>query len=119
MAYTSPNSKEGRMDTCDKALGARIRELRSGREMSQERLAELSHMSIKHLGKIERGTVNVSFSYLTRIAAALGVTVNDILETEHMQGQGELLAELSALLPQLPYKDLQVVYRLTKILVTR
>jgi hypothetical protein len=42
--------------------------------------------------------------------------LRDILEIEHEQSRQELLAELTVAIPKLPYKDIQTVYRLVKVL---
>ncbi|MDR2124961.1 MAG: helix-turn-helix domain-containing protein [Desulfovibrio sp.] len=107
------------MDKISKSLGLRIRSLRVSRELSQDALAEMAGMSVKHLGKIERGTVNASVQCLTDIAEALDLPLRDILETEHERSREELLAELADALPKLPIKDMRIVYRLVNILAGR
>ena len=107
------------MDKINKSLGRRIRSLRVSRELSQDALAEKSGMSVKHLGKIERGTVNASIQCLTAIAKAFDMPLRDILETEHEQGREELLAELAASLTRLSLRDVRIVYRLVTILSGR
>ena len=107
------------MDNMKKELGQRIRSLRTNRGFSQDELAEKSSISPKHLGKIERGTVNASIDCVTSIAKALDMPVRDILETEHERSREELLAELTVYLPALPLKDMQIVYRLVKSLSGR
>ena len=47
------------------------------------------------------------------------MSARDILEVEHEQGREELLAELTAAIPKLPYKDMQTVYRLVKVLAEK
>jgi transcriptional regulator with XRE-family HTH domain len=119
-AYRSLFSPEGSsMGDISKSLGRRIRSLRVSRELSQDALAEKAGMSVKHLGKIERGTVNASIQCLTDIGKALDMPLRDILETEHEQDREELLAELVSYLPQLPLKDVRIVYRLVTILAGR
>lgn len=107
------------MDEINVSLGRRILALRTAKQLSQEKLAEKAKMSMKHLGKIERGTANASIKCLTEIAKALDMPVRDILELEHEQGREELLAELALALPKLPIKDIQIVYRLVKVLSER
>jgi DNA-binding XRE family transcriptional regulator len=107
------------MDDMKKRLGQRIRSLRASRGLSQDELAEKADLSPKHLGKMERGTVNASIDCVTSIAKALGMPVRDILETEHERSREELLAELAVYLPELTLKDMQIVYRLVKSLSGR
>jgi transcriptional regulator with XRE-family HTH domain len=107
------------MDDISKSLGRSIRSLRESRRLSQDALAEKAGLSVKHLGKIERGIVNASIQCPTAIAKAFDLPLRDILETEHEQGREELLAGLAASLPRLPLKDIRIVYRLVTILAGR
>jgi transcriptional regulator with XRE-family HTH domain len=102
-----------------KSLGRRIHALRANRGFSQEEMAEKAGMSVKHFGKIERGAVNVSLQCLNAIAAALGMSVRDVLEVEHERDRDELLAELHDGLAGLSLRDVRVVHRLVRFLTGR
>ena len=104
------------MDGINASLGRRIFVLRTAKELSQDKLAEKAGISVKHLGKIERGAANASIKCLAEIAEALDMSVRDILDIEHEQSREELLAELTVAIPKLPMKDIQTVYRLVKML---
>jgi len=101
------------------SLGRRIFALRTAKRLSQDKLAEKAGISLKHLGKIERGIANASIRCLADIAKALGMSVRDVLEAEHEQSREELLTALTVAMPKLSYKDVQTVYRLVKILSER
>jgi transcriptional regulator with XRE-family HTH domain len=60
-------------DEVKRRFGARVRELRKARKMSQEALALACDLDRSYLGRIERGEVNVSLINIHRIAGALGV----------------------------------------------
>jgi transcriptional regulator with XRE-family HTH domain len=60
-------------------LGARIRELRKRRSLSQEQFGKLTGLHRTYIGDIERGVRNLSLSNLCRIATALDLTVSDLL----------------------------------------
>lgn len=53
------------------AFGAAIREIRTDQGISQESLANLSHVERAHLGRIERGTHTPSLAIMFKIARAL------------------------------------------------
>ena len=61
-------------------FGERLRELRTERNLSQERLAELAGLDRNYIGQIERAERNVALVNIVRIAKALEV------------GPGELFA---------------------------
>ena len=104
------------MDEINVSLGRRIFALRTAKGLSQDKLAEKAGISVKHVGKIERGVANASIKCLADIAKALDMSARDILEVEHEQGREDLLAELTIAIPKLPYKDMQIVFRLMKVL---
>ena len=61
-----------------KRLGARIRELRRERQLSQEALADAAHIGRSYMSGIERGVRNCSTLHLVRIAKALRVSVGEL-----------------------------------------
>jgi transcriptional regulator with XRE-family HTH domain len=70
-----------RQEEIQKALGARIRDLRSrNARLSQEALADACGMHRAHIGQIERGEVDVSLSTVARIAKALNTTVSRLFQ---------------------------------------
>ena len=52
-------------------FGERLRELRTERGLSQERLAELAGLDRNYIGQIERAERNVALVNIIRIAKAL------------------------------------------------
>lgn len=63
-----------------RALGHRIREVRSTRKLSQERLAELAGMDRQAINRIEQGHQAALVDNLFRIAWALDVPLADLVE---------------------------------------
>ncbi|MDN4604173.1 helix-turn-helix transcriptional regulator [Paenibacillus sp. F6_3S_P_1C] len=59
-------------------VGARIRDLRKSRDLSQEALAEKAGFNTSYIGFIERAERNISLKNLDRIADALDVGVNQL-----------------------------------------
>jgi len=60
-------------------VGENIRNIRKGRKMSQERLAELSDMHPSHISDIENGKVNASLTAYFQIANALNVPTSEVV----------------------------------------
>ena len=59
-------------------FGRRLRELRLAKELTQERLAELTGLSVDFLSLVERGRSSPSFENLDAIASALKVQVAEL-----------------------------------------
>jgi transcriptional regulator with XRE-family HTH domain len=55
------------------AFGARVRQLRIERGLSQESLADLADLHATFISKVERGVQNVSLLTVERLAKALKV----------------------------------------------
>jgi transcriptional regulator with XRE-family HTH domain len=62
------------------AIGQKIRELRG--ELAQEQLALAAGISTSTLSRIERGTYQPRLPTLRKIAAALGVPIGELVETD-------------------------------------
>lgn len=60
------------------AFGARVRELREQRGMTQETLAGLSDMSRAFLSQVETGAQNVSVEKVVNLANALRVAPSEL-----------------------------------------
>jgi transcriptional regulator with XRE-family HTH domain len=69
-----------RADGVAKALGKRIRQLRTTRGWSQELLADQAGMHRTYMWGIEQGVRNPSVRHLTRIADALGVSLSALFD---------------------------------------
>ena len=54
------------------ALGEAVRQTRTERGLSQEELADRAGMHVTHIGGLERGVRNPSYTTLVRLARALG-----------------------------------------------
>jgi transcriptional regulator with XRE-family HTH domain len=66
------------MQAIQKQVGARIRELREKKGISQEALAAICDLHRTYVGLIERGERNLSLSTIEAIAQGLEVPVSEI-----------------------------------------
>ena len=82
------------------ACGARIRELRKGNKLTQERLAEELNITDSHLRRIESGTRTGSIDLLIDIAAYFEVSM-DYLLLGKVDQSGKVRAELREVQKQL------------------
>lgn len=68
------------MQSVQKALGARIRELRLKKEWSQEEFADRCGIHRSHMGEIERGETNLTLSTLLIISKQLDVSISALFK---------------------------------------
>lgn len=100
--------------TIKKLLGSRIKELRHGRGLSQEQLAEIVDIDTKHLSRIETGLSAPTVDRLDIIADALNVEVRSLFEFGHLDNREVQLAGIDKMLKQLDENDLKVIYRIVR-----
>ena len=70
------------LETAQRRLGRRLRELRADRGLSQEQAAERAMLSAKHLRRLEGGEANVTLASLIACARAYGVQLRDLFDAE-------------------------------------
>jgi len=68
-------------------VGIRIRSLRAQRKLTQKQLADLSGIPRATLATVERDDANPSLAVVFKIASALGMTVDQLIESAHRKIQ--------------------------------
>ncbi len=64
-------------------IGQRIKEIRTGRKLTQESLASLTGVNVSHISNIETNKVKISLTLLVGICNALDITIDYLLENEY------------------------------------
>jgi len=99
------------------ALGKRIRTFREKAGLTQLELAEKAQLSPKHLGEIERGRGNPSWSSVEKLAQALGVFLLEILDFEHERlPAAEIRARTYQMVEVASDDECRLLYRICKAL---
>lgn len=68
------------MSDIAKILGQRIRNYRTAKGWSQEKLAELSGCHPTYIGQIERGEKNATIESIEKISSALNISLSELFE---------------------------------------
>jgi transcriptional regulator with XRE-family HTH domain len=92
-------------------IGGRLRATRRLRRATLKTIAERANLSESFLSQIERGKASASVASLTRIAAALGVSVADLFEPQEARTDPRVLRRSSR--PALGFGNLGRKYLLT------
>ena len=93
-----------------KIIGRQIKETRSAQRMSQADLAEQIDMSVSYISHIETAKKRASLTALVRIANALGVTVDTLLNGNQANDQVQYHSELIALLDDCDNYEKKMIY---------
>ena len=76
------------MSDIAKVLGQRIRNYRTSKGLSQEKLAELSGCHPTYIGQIERGEKNATVESIEKISSALDISLSKLFEKLGSQEDG-------------------------------
>ena len=87
------------------AIGTRIKAARERVHLTQEQLAEIIDISPTHMSVIERGVKTPKLDTFVRIANALGVSTDALLQDVVVPVNESILAELSVRIGRLPQKE--------------
>ena len=106
------------MQTAKELLGARVKEVRKLRQLSQERLAEKVGVEPKQISRIEGGKSSPSMDTLEAIARELQVEMKDLLDFHHLRDEEPIEDQALRILRMMDDKTKRVAIRLLQTLVT-
>lgn len=78
------------------ALGQKMREARKKKDLTQQELADLSHVSVKQIASIEKGQINPSYLILKALAKVLPLSL-DILINPDVSPEDEGASQMKML----------------------
>lgn len=90
-------------------VGQRISNLRNQYGYTQEKLAEMSDISVQFLSDIERGKKNMTVTTLRKISSALCVTADYIINGVSDEGESELIELCKTLSPDNRLRALKII----------
>lgn len=105
------------MKTTKELLGARIKELRKLRKVTQEKLAEKIGVDPKYVSFIEVGRSSPSLEALENIAQALDVDIKDLFEFSHHEARPASIDQIYSVLETVTDDQLKILHRIVKAFV--
>ncbi|MCT4686214.1 helix-turn-helix domain-containing protein [Vallitalea sp.] len=75
-------------------LGKNIKHYRLKKELTQEKLARLTGLSIQYIGNIERGNTTTSLETIMKICLVLEITPNQLLITSSSPTSNALIEQI-------------------------
>ena len=79
-------------------FGARIKELRKNKHLTQEQLAEKINISARSLRKIEMGECFASITTIEQLQKKLNIPITELFNFEHHKEKSDLKSEIIELL---------------------
>ena len=106
------------MRTTKQLLGARIKEIRRERGLSQEELSEQVGIDAKHLSRIEVGGSYPSLDTLEKIGKILNVELKDFFEFSHLlEDRKEMKDALNSLMKEATEERLKLAIKVLRAIV--
>jgi transcriptional regulator with XRE-family HTH domain len=107
----------GMMLTTRERLGARIKELRKTRHLTQEQLAERVDLATRYISLIEVGRSSPSLETMDSIATALGVEIKDLFEFAHLQAGGVKVEGIEQLMVGVDEEKKRTIMKIVRAVV--
>ncbi|MEA4887790.1 MAG: helix-turn-helix transcriptional regulator [Bacteroides graminisolvens] len=73
------------MDSVQDIFGKKIKSIRRARDITQEKLADLSGLSLQYIGEIERGRRNPSLTSIEQLSKALDIPMAELFSLEEFR----------------------------------
>jgi len=73
------------MDSVQDIFGKKIKSIRRARDITQEKLADLSGLSLQYIGEIERGRRNPSLTSIEQLSRALDIPMAELFSLEEFR----------------------------------
>jgi transcriptional regulator with XRE-family HTH domain len=104
------------MESTNRLLGMRIKEIRQSRKISQDKLSEKLDIDPKYLSRIEVGKATPSLDLLIKTASLLNVELKELFEFSHLENVGNK-NQIEILLKGLSDEKRKLVIKLIKAVV--
>lgn len=93
-------------------IGKRVRETRKQQHVTQLQLAELAGLSVSYISHIETAYKQASLSSLIRIANALGITMDELLNGNQLFNPTEYQTDIDLLMADCTGNEKRFIYEL-------
>ena len=81
------------MSDIAKIIGQRIRNYRTQKGLSQEKLAELASCHPTYIGQLERGEKNATLESVEKIASAMDISLSELFDKLGKSGSNNIAAK--------------------------
>lgn len=93
-------------------IGLRVKEVRKQSHITQAELAEMTNLSISYISHIETSQKRASLESLVRIADALGVTVDELLNGNQLNNPTEYQTDIDLVMADCTQPEKRLMYEI-------
>jgi transcriptional regulator with XRE-family HTH domain len=98
-------------------LGARIKELRKMKGLTQDKLSQIIDIEQKHLSRIEVGKNYPSIGTLEKFALALNVDIKDFFDFKEQNPKNEIKEKIRFLIEETDAEKLRIIFNVVKAII--
>lgn len=93
-------------------IGLRVKEVRKQHHITQAQLAEMTSLSISYISHIETAQKKASLESLVRIADALGITVDELLNGNQLNNPTEYQTDIDLVIADCTQPEKRLMYEI-------
>jgi transcriptional regulator with XRE-family HTH domain len=98
-------------------MGARIKEIKTKKGITQEQLPEMMEINPKYLSSIERGKENPTLSTLIRLSESLEVDLGEVFSFVDPEDRNRLKSQIISLLDEADSERLKMIFKVLSVIV--
>ncbi len=95
-----------------KDFGARIKELRTKKGITQYQLAELINIDPKHMSHIETGRSFPKADLIEKLALAFDLEYTELFKTNYSQSRQIKIEKINQVLKEISDNDLNIIFKI-------
>ena len=93
-------------------IGKRVRETRKQQKITQDKLAELTNLSVGYISHVETAKKKASLSALISISNALGITLDELLTGNLLYNPNDYQTDIDLLMADCSPTEKRMIYEL-------
>ena len=93
-------------------IGKRVRETRKQQKITQDKLAELTNLSVGYISHVETAKKKASLSALISISNALGITLDELLTGNLIYNPNDYQTDIDLLMADCSPTEKRMIYEL-------
>jgi len=99
-------------------IGARTKQIRFKKGMTQQKLSERMEINSKYLSSIERGKENPTLNILIKLAESLEVHLNEIFDSSvQIEDNSKIRPLIHSLLDKADFEQLRLIFKIVSAIL--